>query len=332
MADKPVPEALLAAEIAKLLDELKIPNILWGWLGLAFAGSTYGFQEIDFVIPDHYIPKAVVEVGSRYPVCNDASCLEWEGDRTNVPDFGLGLARCTAKNAWHAPAVAHFHIGQVGDGEGEGEDGALLSLHKKSQLLPWLPDYTHGPPPQDDPHLTVSSDPRLPPCFPTGVPDTFDSGPTGPWTGLYSIQIMNPDSFTESVLYLLMLHEPSHLPSEDDSHWSNVFERMEYALLEGHRGYLPQYRRNLQPQYRLAWKFFNGGHAPGVNRRVPLLRLRNHMIKTGELPRDLPLYDFSDFLGYDKVRSHMEEDLDVNSKRHCKSGQASALPGSYPSD
>ncbi|KAL4956388.1 hypothetical protein BDW69DRAFT_181601 [Aspergillus filifer] len=200
-----------------------------------------------------------------------------------------------AENALHAPSEAHFHIG-------DADAPLLLSLHKKNQLLPWLPDYKHGPPPKNDP--TVSSDPALPPPFPTGIAPTYEVGPTGPWTGLYSIQIMNPNSLTE------------------------IFNRMQLALAEDHRPPIPAYQRKLQPQYRLAWKWLHDEGIPGIHEKAPLLRLHEHMTKTGELPADLPHYDFSEeYLNWDKLRSHMNEDLIADSE---EIGQVSALPGAYP--
>ncbi|KAL4963284.1 uncharacterized protein BDV14DRAFT_176672 [Aspergillus stella-maris] len=137
---------------------------------------------------------------------------------------------------------------------------------------------------------------------------------------------MNPNSLTESILYVMALYEQD--PKMKGLHWSRVFNMMQFALAEDHRPPIPAYQRRLRPQYRLVWKWLHLEGIPGIHEKAPLLRLREHMTRTGELPADLPTYDFSEvYLNWHRLRSHMDEELVVHLEDiPCPS----ALPGAWP--
>ncbi|XHG08406.1 hypothetical protein AWENTII_011510 [Aspergillus wentii] len=69
----------LAAETAEVLDEAKIPYVLWGYLAVAFAGENLPTKEIELVIPDEHLQAAtetLAQAGYRLcenPVCKDVN-------------------------------------------------------------------------------------------------------------------------------------------------------------------------------------------------------------------------------------------------------------------
>ncbi|KAL3481740.1 hypothetical protein BJX99DRAFT_253267 [Aspergillus californicus] len=292
MSQEPVPGARVAAEVAQLFDEAKIPSILWGWLAISLVGDADGFPEVDFVIPDHYIVQAIITLAKKYPSCADGKCLSWQEDRAAQGEYSNNLRYILACNRFHYPAVTHYHAG--------GE--VVLYLMKKSEILFWLPDYEAGPPRANDGHLTVSSCPLLPPAYP--------AGPTGPWSELYPIQMLNPNSLTEAVLYLLARDLPN--PEYFRPHTGQVWRDMKFALADCKdtpRAVASQaYRRYLKPECRLTWDYLNGRKPEGHARNIILFLWRKHLIDTRVLPAKLTEWNYSGFSGWNEVKSFMRDD------------------------
>jgi hypothetical protein len=183
----------LTADVARILDEAAVSHILFGWMAVSLVGKDFGFQvrdsfplrlsirtltcqeEIDFVIPDSKLQSATGALTKAgFPLCNIPYCSELEPCRNkntrNHDDM-------KAKNRHHPVAACHFHIMKPGQ--------ALVSLHKESKLLWWLPHYTAS-----DDHLWLSTDSRL------------HLG-TCPWLELYPIKLLNPKWLVKAVLTLL---------------------------------------------------------------------------------------------------------------------------------
>ncbi|KAL2843550.1 Aldehyde/histidinol dehydrogenase [Aspergillus pseudodeflectus] len=173
-----------ASRLANVLDDAHIPYFMWGWTALGLMGQDWGFPEIDFVVPDTMIKDAahaLARAGNL--ICNDPGCPQGRQDRAT------SRALVIARDRFHMLPEKHFHL--VG--------GNVLLLHRKSNIAWWLPDLQAGPPAADDPHFILSTDEeRLPP--------RAVDGPSGPWTQYYPVKIMNPGSFTESI----MIHGSSH--------------------------------------------------------------------------------------------------------------------------
>ncbi|KAL3481738.1 hypothetical protein BJX99DRAFT_253265 [Aspergillus californicus] len=284
---EPVPCARVAAMIAKILDEAEIPNILWGWAAVGLSGATRTFPEVDFIIADHYIAQAIMELGKTFPTCKDGKCLEWKGDRVGASQ---NMARITAHNQWHHPAVTHYHLGAV-----------ILSLQKKTELLFLVARLRPRPPPHpNDPHLTLSNS--------TSLPRHHSLGPSGPWHGLYPIQILNPNSFLEALIFLqaLTTTDPAFLGRYPGKEW----ELMMVAIAEVElRPQLPQeYRRVLRPEFRLVWDYLKFKKPKGHNPLIPLVKVRKDFMLRKILPPWLPDWDFSHLKGWDEVKSFMRDD------------------------
>lgn len=46
-----------AADVARILDEAQVPNILWGWLAIGLVGQLEMFPVSKILLQDmHYIP------------------------------------------------------------------------------------------------------------------------------------------------------------------------------------------------------------------------------------------------------------------------------------
>ncbi|OJJ30458.1 hypothetical protein ASPWEDRAFT_32634 [Aspergillus wentii DTO 134E9] len=218
----------LAAETAEVLDEAKIPYVLWGYLAVAFAGENLPTKEIELVIPDEHLQAATETL---------------------------------AQAGYHV----HFHTDGMDDFFG------LLSLFKKSTTLWWLPEFPQGLAPADDPHFMLSTDRRL--------PSRIYRGPSGPWTELYPIKIMNPDILTEAVILLLLrdLDKPNGL----DLGWRFLLTRLMDTLDRSHAG--AEVPKTLRPRFRPFWESYNRRVQNG-NRNIwePLRVLHREMVANGE--------------------------------------------------
>ncbi|KAL3464970.1 hypothetical protein BJX64DRAFT_253559 [Aspergillus heterothallicus] len=114
-----------------------------------------------------------------FPLCTTHSCNELESCRNKNT---RNQDELNARNRHHPVATCHFHIMEPGQ--------ALVSLHRKSNLLWWLPIFAKTRPAEDDPHIWLSTDPRL------------HLNP-GPWSKLYPIKVLNPNWLAKAVLTLL---------------------------------------------------------------------------------------------------------------------------------
>lgn len=115
-------------------------------------------QEVDFVIPDDHLESASTALCSaEFTRCYDPECTYLGVDRRRpIPDI-------------------HFHI------ERKDPRCTVLCLLAKSTTLWWLPDFPLHAPAEDDPHLLLTTDTRLPPYVLYGC--------TGPWSDLSLIHI-----------------------------------------------------------------------------------------------------------------------------------------------
>jgi hypothetical protein len=109
-----------------------------------------------------------------FSLCTIYNCSELEPCRNkNTSNHD----EIKAKNRHHPVAACHFHIMKPGQ--------ALVSLHRESKLLWWLPHHTAS-----DDHLWLSTDSRL------------HLG-TCPWPKFYPIKLLNPKWLFKAVLSLL---------------------------------------------------------------------------------------------------------------------------------
>ncbi|BCS20734.1 uncharacterized protein APUU_21166A [Aspergillus puulaauensis] len=227
MPSWPSPEpatcAKLTAHVAQILDESGVGSIAWGHQPFSlFQYDRLGkmkVQELIFVINDRQIQDAInaLENVAGFPVCTKPKCIELEeqrmlymdkvrqehGARRLNPAFGLN-----APDRQHCVGVAHFHRGPDSDPDavfnqdceeifgllGPGSH-VVITLMRQGEMMPWLSELKPGPPAANDPHLTTSHDSRF--------PARADDGPSGPWIDYYAVQMLNRESFVESLIWLL---------------------------------------------------------------------------------------------------------------------------------
>ncbi|KAL4899617.1 hypothetical protein BDW74DRAFT_183575 [Aspergillus multicolor] len=68
---------------------------------------------------------------------------------------------------------------------------------------------------------------------------------------------------------------------------------------------IPAHRRTPRPRFQLAWDYLNGRRPLHHNPYVGLLRLREYLISSGGLPRELPRWDCSWCEGWDDIETSM---------------------------
>lgn len=182
---EPAAGANLATRIARVLDDAKVPNLLWGWQAIALVGCNEGIPDINFVIPDKYIDhaqKAIMATGSI--PCKDPDCMELQVDYLAQGQQGPGPSRPPSRAQFHLPGSYHFHTNSA----------SVITFYRKSMVCPWLPDFKAGLPAANDSNFWTTTDTRLAP--------RGDLGPSGPWDGLYAVRIMNYTNTRKAVQFL----------------------------------------------------------------------------------------------------------------------------------
>ncbi len=131
----------------------------------------------------------------------------------------------------------------------------------------------------DDPDLILTTDPTLPPAR--------EDGPSGPWSELVPVKILNANSFTESLLWLMCRDI-----ERNDSlfrRWDNMRVIMRDT---------PRSARRLRPEFQAAWDCcqFRGDYADSkVHMYHELILLRQRLLANGSLPQNLPNIDVRDW-------------------------------------
>ncbi|OQE72401.1 hypothetical protein PENNAL_c0097G00240 [Penicillium nalgiovense] len=240
-------QARPAADVAKILDEAQVPNILWGAMAGFLVGDWRCYNEdIQFLVLDHLIQTASNALfAAGFTPCTDPGCDVLK----------------TVRNDYLIPPV-HFHVQAL------YPEHDVLRLYPKSGQLWSLPDsfdFGTSPPAADDPHLMLSNDSRLPPYIPEGM--------SGPWTELYPIKILNRSSFTEAVLWLCF---------RDLDH-ANGLDTQWVDMLGSARKH-PE-GITLSPKFQAMWEEFTLPEAQLTRRRwEPVLELMKEMRSNNELP------------------------------------------------
>ncbi|BCS28192.1 uncharacterized protein APUU_61240S [Aspergillus puulaauensis] len=228
-------------------------------------GHLTGF-ELEFVIPQKYIKAAAdLLVTSGYAKCTDPSCNELTNDRT--PGVNHPAEVIVAWNRFHAVGVSHFHM----------KDDFVVHLLPQSNIIPWLPEIQPGPPADDDADLMLTTDRTL--------PAAAENGPSGAWRRRYPVKILNPDSFTESVLWLFCRD------FEHDEDLSDRWCDMKMALRDD-----AMFTKCLRPELRAAWACYNRrDEYYAIHMYREILLLRERLIADGRLPKNLPVIDIAEY-------------------------------------
>ncbi|KAL2822036.1 hypothetical protein BJX63DRAFT_427387 [Aspergillus granulosus] len=233
----------LAADVARILDEAAVTNILFGWMAVSLVGKDFGFQEIDFVVSDNKLQVATdALIYAGFPLCTIHNCSELESCRNKKT---RNQDELKAKNRHHPVAACHFHIMEPGQ--------ALVSLHRKSNILWWLPDAIEERPATSNPHLWLSTDSRL------------HLG-SGPWPKLYPIKILNPNWLAKAVLSLLC--RDGGAPQTGWDMWYSMAQCLaELEKLTAEKGI--QY---FDTELKLAWTFYS--HWDRIKQKRLFLRIK----------------------------------------------------------
>ncbi|KAL2853273.1 hypothetical protein BJY01DRAFT_78668 [Aspergillus pseudoustus] len=266
----PPAGAVTASKIAKIIDEADIPYFLWGWLILTLHVTEIKVPEIEFVIPDDKLEAATnALVAAGYPQCESETCVELHIDRTAGTGEGGnegGLELLHSEYRFHPVAGAHFHHFQ----DERKNVTELIALLPKNDIAPWLPELKVGSPAQEDPDFMLSTDPSLP---------KSRGGAWGPWTELHPVKIQNRASYTESFLWL------SCRDIDRDNNLGMRWMAMWRRLLD-----VEMWVQMLREKWHPIW-------GDGMVSIVELLKVREKMIKDGELPKDLPKVVVEDYAG-----------------------------------
>ncbi|KAL3477011.1 hypothetical protein BJX99DRAFT_246505 [Aspergillus californicus] len=181
-----------AAEVAEVLDTAKISYICFGWLSLALLAWDANIGEVEIVVRDKDFEaarEALSEAGFR--LCDKEDCIQLRDRRVPLrhePAWTpMGWNR---DDGFHIVPEAHFHL------EMQYDNCTVLSLYKKSSLLRRI-RVLEDEPEDDDPTLVwLSND-----C--SRLPEARADGPSGPWTQLHPVRILDPTLFCEVLLFIM---------------------------------------------------------------------------------------------------------------------------------
>ncbi|KAL4883562.1 hypothetical protein BJY04DRAFT_184892 [Aspergillus karnatakaensis] len=154
------PVKAAAAAAAQIFEREAVPYVMHGWTALALVGEDLGYNDIDFVIPQKDMDRAIEVLNQeQYRQCTRADCIELQVDRmpwlealpedTPAQDKIKEHAYMAAPhNRYHPVATVHFHR----------SGSIVISLHHQECMLWWLPELQAGPMPQRDDTFILSND------------------------------------------------------------------------------------------------------------------------------------------------------------------------------
>ncbi|KAL4802209.1 hypothetical protein BDV18DRAFT_164385 [Aspergillus unguis] len=283
--------ALPAADVARILDNARIPHVLFGWWAVGCHGVAKCTQEIDFVLPDNQIEaaaNALVATG-HFHRCTDRHCFERTGDRSlriqleadrTYPDaIYQEFSKC---NAVFAVAHDHLHLGSAYD------YFKVVSLYAHSHLLWSLPEPTLDPLPSDSRTYMFTNNPQLPP--------RARDGSSGPWSELYPVKIPSHAALVEA-LFMLFCRDLGD-PNELHETWLAMFQTtlgdfVDDACTLNDR--MVALRRDINPRWLPALDPFLFPNTCTTELEADgLIRLRAGLLQNNEL-RDVPSHDLSDY-------------------------------------
>ncbi|KAL4902901.1 hypothetical protein BDW74DRAFT_180199 [Aspergillus multicolor] len=272
----------IATNVASHLDQAKIPNVLFGWLAVTLAGGCKPMTEVDFVIPDAYMPAAVIALTQAMYNSRSAG----HGDRKYSE---------TLVNNYHPVPAAHYHL---------ESNKFVLFLHIQSSLLWWLPPdaLTIEPPAPNDPLFMLSSDRRL---------QAYSQDPdAASWLTDYGLKVLTPSALTEAKLYLYC---------RDSARSHTLLITWDFMLIRlSDKGYCIRNTdcvdhphgdcipKRLRPRFQRAWDMLNGRIPRPWGQRSPYVgvhRLRNELAESGELG---PLVDRKNYRKPETVAGPLE--------------------------
>ncbi|KAL4964568.1 uncharacterized protein BDV14DRAFT_200853 [Aspergillus stella-maris] len=166
------PGARIAAQVACILDAVRVWNMLWGWVAVSLLGVDEGIPDIEFLVPDEQVIQAkdaLINAGHR--LCQDLNCPELSVDRAREVFRNTGHV-LPSRSQYHIVPDYHFHHGP----------SATISLLYRLEA--------------GDPGVMLSTDgDELPPAD--------EMGSTGPWLDIYPVRLLIPDTFLKALGHLV---------------------------------------------------------------------------------------------------------------------------------
>ncbi|RDW65870.1 uncharacterized protein DSM5745_09609 [Aspergillus mulundensis] len=287
-----------AADVARILDHAKVPNVLWGWLAVGLVGLDHRFPQVDFVVPDDKIEAAKEAlIAGGFTLCIDQDCAEQKEDRV-APDSvdlhgPLGLNEMNtlgARNRFHPIADIHFHLEPS-----KYEYYNVLSLFIQSKTLwsGWWPDLVLTDActdakcpdterfPADHPHFMLSSDIDLYKC---------EDG-SGPWAEeLYAVKTLKPSLLVEALIYLFC-RDWGHIKSVDEGWQDMILLGLVRVKRDDQARFI---EKDLNPVLQPLWNNLNcrTRKPEGVNKWDIIREFRQSLIDNNRMP-PLPPIDLT---------------------------------------
>ncbi|PYH88213.1 hypothetical protein BO71DRAFT_445399 [Aspergillus ellipticus CBS 707.79] len=250
-------EHKLASKIAKILDDARIPNVIWSDIMNSILGITnflYIQVVITFVVEDKDLNKAIAAL-KKAKLCKSS--------HGHCP-FRFRRTEATPWPSYHCHASSAL-------------DAPIISLVRKSESLWDLPSLPLQFPIRDDPNFMLSTDCRLPGDESPGMGDgRFDES-------LYPVKTMIPARWIES-LYLL---EARDLPFRcQGRYWRGLLDDFERHSRE----LIPLSLLIFQPHFLPSWRatqYTASSNSIAFDRRKCSDLLREKLAKQRALPNPL---------------------------------------------
>ncbi|RDW79084.1 uncharacterized protein DSM5745_05936 [Aspergillus mulundensis] len=286
-----------AAHAARIFHGAGVPSVLVGWSAIALVGGDFLNNDVDFVVRDSQIRAAAnAMVRAGFSPCADAACLAGKEDRASEIDtlsdddyYKEEAELFFCKDRYHPVPAVHFHMPHM----------IILSLHRKSRLLWWIPDdhFRLEPPAHDDPYFVLSTDAARVPArdllawpgpeeFSHYLPTANSSGSSGPWRGLYPVKVLLATAHLK--MALLCLCRDLHGTRGLDWLWFCMLYELAERQMPGQDRASARHLLE-EPQLQAFWDRFRGhvDVATDYNILEPLLEYRAGLISGNKLP-DLP--------------------------------------------
>ncbi|RDW68907.1 uncharacterized protein DSM5745_08667 [Aspergillus mulundensis] len=305
--------AVTSADVARILDDAKVPSLLMGDQVMGFYKEPADFGDLIFVVEDDQVEEAkdaldaAFPAGSRstgipgyeipYGLCTEPECIELEEDRTIHEDYTFRGTQAPK----HPKSEHHFHTEL---------QNVVIHIMRKTDLLWWLPRMTLDMPDKNHAYLTVSTNRCLPQRG--ANQDDEEGGPCGPWRGLYPVRILKPGRLIEALCWLWM-RDCREFGDGSVSRWIMwnsmlVGMREQWKKAQGAGGKIASLWHTAA-DFERAFKWHGGEFPDSVRRhrgwggspyQIALLKLRDKLMEEGGFPielcvqKKLPEFDLAD--------------------------------------
>ncbi|KAL4797705.1 hypothetical protein BDV19DRAFT_387133 [Aspergillus venezuelensis] len=265
-------EAQAATEAAQALTNKKIASILWGWTALGLIQSYWRGRSYPIKLQEDR-EQAEADL---WITTNRSTLRGKNPDRTHtVGDAHFSMPRPASRGLYQAAPGPNQHRTTRGP-------RSIITLVRRSFILPWLPEIKLARDGDQDPHCILSNDcSALPPPAKGFDPFAAWNGPCGPWDspglGDAPAQLLNANAFTESLIWLFC-RDLEH----NDCLWP-LWVTMLYEIRDDPDGDgSARFKKTLRPDFQSAWDWFNNPNQQG-NCMLKLVGLHERLIADKKL-------------------------------------------------